>query len=603
MRDWSRRSFSDIYLWAVILLGTTALAFSHPEWSREPEVFVSLIVLFGLAEYFMTRVRVGAITFSFPTVYAAFLLYGTPGAAWVAAAGTILANLARRRSWRVAWFNGAQFALTALLAGKLSLWWPGAPSLTTYILPLLVYLFLYYGANNLIVDGLLWLRLKVYHYADWLAKTRFEATSAAVSFAYSVLMLVLAPQQRGHDPLALTFFFLPLLTGGGFVRLLTNLSRFASQMATLMEVSTLVTFAPDEPQALGTALDHLESFDDYRYAAVYQVEGDDLALHALRGIPRQELCHVRIPIGEGLTGWAARQAAPVFAHDARQDPRNTIGEGVSEKALMLAAIPLVSSGQVMGVLTVGKERSHSIQPEDVPRLTIFANLLATIMRNLSLAEERERLLLVQERHRLAREIHDGLAQSLAGAILQMDRLERLLDSDPRATRKLLQHLREQLRENLLEVRRSIFNLRPSPLEANGLVETLRHEVQRLRDKGLFGAVEIRTEVRGEQRRLSGLVEDEVFRIAQEGLTNALRHAHATEVTVSLHFFADRLRLTIRDDGCGFLLADAIRRGRERESFGLVGMSERAERLGASFDVDSRPGAGTRMMIEIPLMGE
>jgi len=603
MKAWSRRTWTKLYQWVVILSGTAVLGLARPDWTREPEVLVTLVVLFALAEYFPTRVRVGAVSFSFPMAYAAFLLYGTSGAVLVAAVGTIAANAARRRAWHVAWFNAAQFAVAALVAGWLSLKWPGSPTLAYYVQQLIVYAGLYFLVNNLIVDGILLVRLRRYRLTDWLSKNRFESLSAVISVAYCALMLFIAPQRRGHDPLALSFFFLPLLTVGVVTRLLTNLSRFASHMRALLQVSTLVTFAQDGSQALEAALAHVDAVDDYRFAAIYQVEGDELALCALRGIPPERLGHQRIAVGEGLTGWAARQAAPVFAPDARHDARNRIGEGIQAEAEMLAAIPLISSGRVIGVLTLGKERAQPAQPEDMRLLTILANLLSAILRNMHLAEEREKLLLVQERNRLAREIHDGLAQSLAGAILQLDRLERLQEADTRGAQRLLQSVREYLRETLLDVRRSIFNLRPSPVDEQGLPEALRREIQRLKEKGLTADADLRFDVRGEQRRLSPLVEDEAFRIAQEGLTNALKHAGATEITVGLHFFPDRLRLTVRDNGQGFRLADAIRGAQGRGSFGLTGMSERAERLSASFDVDSRPETGTRITVEIPLLGE
>lgn len=601
---WSRRSAAQLYQWSIILMGSAALALGRPDWSREPEVLVCLAILFALAEYLPTRVRVGAISFSFPMAYTAFLLYGPTGAALVAAAGTAAANAARRRAWGVTWFNATQFSLSALAAGELSLIWPGRPTLEHYILPLLAYTVYYYFVNNLIVDGILLIRLKRYRLADWMAKNRFEMLSAAVSLVYCIMMMLLAPQRRGHDPLALTFFYLPLLTVGGFVRLLTHLSRFANQMATLVQVSSLVTFAPDGAGALDRALAHLDAFDEFRYAAVYAVEGDELAAVAVHGIPREALTHPRIPVGEGLSGWAARHGETVIAPEARQEARNTLGEGIREGAAMLAAFPLVSGGTVIGVLTLGKERSRSFQPEDLRPLTIFANLAAALLRHLHLVEERERLLLEQERNRLAREIHDGLAQSLAGSLLQMDRLDRTIETDPRAARRLLQSLREHLREVLLEVRRSIFNLRPSPLEERCLVAVLRQEVQRVREKGLMGeGAEVRVEVRGEQRRLSGLVEDEVYRIAQECLANAVKHAGATEIAVQLGFTEARLRLSVRDNGCGFRLADAVRTARERSRFGLAGISERADRLGAAFEIDSRPGGGTRVTVDVPLMGE
>jgi signal transduction histidine kinase len=366
----------------------------------------------------------------------------------------------------------------------------------------------------------------------------------------------------------------------------------------------LVTYSAGS-EGLETALSHLDAFDEYAFAAVYQVEGDELALRAVRFIPAEEVGHPRIALGEGISGWVARHRKPVITGDARQDPRNTIGEGARThtQAMAMAAFPLVSGGQVTGVLTVGKEGIRSIHREDARLLTIFANLLAAILRNQEHAQERERLAVVQERNRLAREIHDGLAQSLAGTILQMDRLDRLVEGDPRGARRLVVNLREHVRELLLEVRRSIYNLRPSPLAQNGLVESLRNEVDRLKEKGIAGSSEVRLEVRGPQRRLSGLLEDESFRIIQEGLTNAIKHAAATEIGVSVQFLEEQLRLSVRDNGKGFLLADAVRGARDRGQFGLLGMSERAERLGANFEVESRPGSGTRIIVEVPLMGE
>lgn len=601
--SWDRKQMANLYLWLITAAGAAALALLQPAWQREPEVLICLALLFGLAEYFPTRVKVGAISFSFPMAFAAYVLYGIPGAAWVAAAGTIGANLARRRAWRIALFNGAQFALAAVVAGWLTELLPGRPVLTDYALSTLIYTAVWYQVNNSVVDLVLWIRLPVYPLRDWLVKNKYEALSASVGLGYSLLMMVLADQQRGHDPLALTFFFLPLLTVGGFVRLTTSLAEFARQMTTLLDVSALSSVAQSEEQALDMALARLETFDHYHYTAIYLREGEELAARALRGLPPEKLHHVRIAIGEGLSGWAAREAQPAIAREARQDGRNAIGEGVQEGAAMLAAIPLVSGGTVLGVLTVGKERSHSLQPEDLWLLRIFANMTASVIRNFQLAAEREELLLVDERNRLSREIHDGLAQSLAGSLLQIDRVERLMEQDKAGAMRLLHILREQLRETLLDVRRSILNLRPPAVETYGLVESVRQELERLKSKGLPGEIDLRLEVRGEQRRLSALVEDELYRIAQEAVGNALQHAGPSVVTVGLHFFADRVRLTVRDDGQGFRLADAVRRSKERQRFGLEGMSERADRLGANFEIDSRPGAGTRLIVDVPLMGE
>jgi signal transduction histidine kinase len=198
---------------------------------------------------------------------------------------------------------------------------------------------------------------------------------------------------------------------------------------------------------------------------------------------------------------------------------------------------------------------------------------------------------IEERNRLARELHDSVTQKLFGIVLTAEAAGTLLDQEPERARGQLQRLQELAGEAMEELRSLIFELRPGSLEGEGLATTLRKHVDVLRR--VHGR-EIVLEVAGAPK-LAPAVEAEVFRIAQEALHNALRHSGAQRLELSLRAREGGMTLTVTDDGVGFDPEDPALRSRR---LGLTSMQERARALGTALRIDSRPGEGTTIALEV-----
>jgi two-component system sensor histidine kinase DegS len=202
----------------------------------------------------------------------------------------------------------------------------------------------------------------------------------------------------------------------------------------------------------------------------------------------------------------------------------------------------------------------------------------------------------EERSRLAREVHDGPAQVLANALMGLERCQTLL-AEERVERlnDLLRQLGENAREGLREVRGFIADLRPGKLDEHGLVGAIQEYVRRYRD-----TVNVAVTVDADPLpRLPAETEIVLYRIVQESLQNARKHARGAPVHVALAVRQEQLLLTVRDDGPGFDPREVARRA-GTTSWGLTSMRERAELIGATYHVTSRPGHGTEVALSLPL---
>jgi two-component system sensor histidine kinase DegS len=205
-----------------------------------------------------------------------------------------------------------------------------------------------------------------------------------------------------------------------------------------------------------------------------------------------------------------------------------------------------------------------------------------------------------ERARIGREIHDGPAQALTNAIFEVDDIERLVERDPAGALDGLRRLRALLRRELASVREFISELRPPAVDAAGLDVAIEDAAEALR---AAKRLSVTLALDAPTDRLEDRQRTAVLRVAQEALQNVRKHAEATSVTVSTALTADGWTLEIRDDGRGFDTGTVAAQG--RRNFGMTVMQERAEQIGARFDVRSRPDGGTVVRLAIPtgaLMG-
>jgi two-component system sensor histidine kinase DegS len=203
-----------------------------------------------------------------------------------------------------------------------------------------------------------------------------------------------------------------------------------------------------------------------------------------------------------------------------------------------------------------------------------------------------------ERSRLAQEIHDGPAQALSNAIFQVEYIERVMEEDPRMARSELRFLRELLRRELGDVRTFISQLRPPLLDELGLDGSILDTVESMSS---LTSAKLETELTAQNDLLNPTQQTAVLRVVQEALQNIRKHAAASRTVVSTKLDSPNWILEVSDDGRGFDVSAVAARG--RRNFGLQFMRERAELIGAQFEVESRPGGGTVVRLAIPVEEE
>ena len=278
-------------------------------------------------------------------------------------------------------------------------------------------------------------------------------------------------------------------------------------------------------------------------------------------------------------------------HDSRIDTefREYLASRACKKFL---AIPTFVSGGVRGFIGIHHTEQGAYRAEEIELAQALAHHVMIAVHEQELAEQHRQAAILKERTRMARDIHDTLAQGFTGVIVQLDvAVEALRDEEPEGAAKHIRRARELARESLGEARRSVHALRPQVLEKAAFAEALKAIIE-----NTTAGTSLHTDfqIRGEPRELEPTVEENLFHIGQEALTNALKHARATKFQTRLSFASDVVRLELRDNGDGFVVESKNGGG-----FGLIGMKERAEQMRATLKISSKPGAGTKIVAVSP----
>lgn len=199
----------------------------------------------------------------------------------------------------------------------------------------------------------------------------------------------------------------------------------------------------------------------------------------------------------------------------------------------------------------------------------------------------------EERRKLSREIHDGPAQMLANVMLRSQIIDKVYRESPEQGVKEIHDLRKMVRSALYEVRRIIYDLRPMALDDLGLVPTLKKYLSTIEEYN--GDTTISFTFIGSEQRIPSKFEVALFRMVQEAVQNALKHAEAREIVVKLEISRHHVTVIVKDNGKGFDI-----REKKKDSFGLIGMRERVDLLDGNLTIDSSVGAGTIVMIQVPI---
>lgn len=257
-----------------------------------------------------------------------------------------------------------------------------------------------------------------------------------------------------------------------------------------------------------------------------------------------------------------------------------------------ASIPLYAHEKPLGVLNVVSADWRELSADDLRLLYTVGDLLSIAIERARLFARSMELGALEERNRLAREIHDTLAQGLAAITLRLETADALLEAeaDPARTRAAVQHALTLARQTLEEGRRSVLDLRAAPLEGRTLAEAL----DALAAESTSDTLTVTLHTVGAAQPVPSGMSVGLYRIAQEALANVRQHARATQVTIQLENTAAHIRLVVEDNGRGFD-PDAIPAGH----FGLQGISERANLLGGTFTLCTESGEGTQITVVVP----
>lgn len=301
----------------------------------------------------------------------------------------------------------------------------------------------------------------------------------------------------------------------------------------------------------------------------------------------------RLPVDGSLAGEVVRQGEAVRLNDPSQFEQAKVYQWPADLTALLA-LPLYVNGGIIGVLDV-VNKAGGFTDEDVRVMSVFANQAAMAIEHARLQEQAERVAVLEERQRLARELHDSVTQSLYSVTLYANAAGLALAAGKgEVVADYLAELQETAREGMRDMRLLIFQLHPPVLEAEGLVAALQARLAAVEDRA---GLQTHFRVEGE-RRLPIAIEEDLYWIAQEALNNVRKHAQATHVTVYLHFTAQSVRLDVVDNGVGFDLSTVRSEG--RGGGGLRSIAERTARLGGRHTHESGPNEGTRLTVEVTL---
>ena len=365
-------------------------------------------------------------------------------------------------------------------------------------------------------------------------------------------------------------------------------------LLTLFEVDRSIRAEGNLERMLKTILAQTMARADATLGGVYLVDDNRLLHLAVAqgvGLPPTAL----LRLGEGFVGRAAERREPCVVRRLSDEDR-VVGGGLLAAAGSAISLPLTSEEGLLGVIVLAHQRPAHFDESILPFLNLLAGQVSLAVRNARAYLQSEELAIAEERARIAREIHDGIAQSLAFIALKLDLITRLLESDQDKARTELTQAKAAIRETIKEVRRSIFALRPIDLERYGFVETIRRYCH---DYGQQNDIRVHVDVKATPQ-LSPKSEAVLFRIFQEAMNNVAKHAQARQVWVTVgRSDSGQSFVCVEDNGRGFDPAVVSDRVTTAGGLGLRQMRERLQGRGGRFELRSARDEGTRIYASMP----
>lgn len=594
-----REKIASFYLYFISFLGLVTITISLLEIKIPSHltILILLLLFMGIAEYFPVRFWRGTSSLTFPIIYAMSWQFGIHITIVAIVLVTLIIHLHRRSPIQRMLFNSTQHALSLIFAKwfsdkcmSLIINKIGMSVLYENLISLLLFCMFFCFFNNRFYDLLMILLPQPYSIYQWYKKTITVFLCETFGFSYAALMHVLISIYSVEvNEVTVLFFFFPLVATSVIssfsVRIRMEKERLYELFLITTEISRGLT---------GGNLKHikqaLKGFFGIQAYVIWTKDDGNWNILLKDG-------KVRPDISDHLENYDAFEGLSknLVFNDWKigTAPGDEIFESVIRS---LVYFPLIVNDELVGMFVAGKSRNAGFFPEDVQSLATFSNQLANVVKTRILISEQEKRMILEERNRIAREIHDGIAQTLAGVIFQLESAQKKYRDKPKDMQQVVEKSIKDLRGSLGEVRYSIYALKPYPTQQLGLKQAIASKIKSLRQEY---ELDITYHERGHARALSFSKERVIFDTLQESLQNIVKHAQAKKADVLLSYQSEHVLLRVKDNGVGFSLFESMVKTKNEPHYGILHMNEQADQLGATLQIDSSVGKGTEITLLIP----
>ncbi|UAL50545.1 GAF domain-containing sensor histidine kinase [Metabacillus dongyingensis] len=593
-----REHFASFYIYSISFLGLIAVITSifMSEKTSEPIILFLLAVFIGIIEYFPIRIGRGGITLSLTLIYPMNWEFGIHITVIACVCAMVFTHTLRRLPMQRTLFNSTQLALSITLAEWLSnqcisffITEMNLHVLYEDLISLLLFTVFFCSINTLSYDLLMVLLPQPYTREQWHKKNILVFLSASFCLFYAYLIYILDHRYHGEmDGITVLFFFFPLVA-------ICIISSFSRQIRIEKErLYNLFSITTELSHGLSAGNLHQmkQSLKGFLGIQAYALWAKDEGNWQL--LLKDGKVHSNISSSPDLQNFEEiAQTFVVTDWKKGMAPGDEVFEDVIRS---LVYLPLKVNHELVGMFVAGKSRGASFITEDIQSLATFANHLGSLLKTRSLVSEQEKRIILEERNRLAREIHDGIAQVLAGVIFHLESAQKQSKDQSGNMEQVVDKSIKKLRKSLGEVRYSIYALKPYPTQRLGLKQAIDNKIQSIKQEYDLA---IKYHERGRSRTLSFSKERVIFDTLQESLQNIVKHAKADKVDILLSYQREHVLLKVKDNGIGFSLFESMIKTKHEPHYGILHMNEQAEQLGATLQIDSSPGKGTEITLLIP----
>jgi len=372
-------------------------------------------------------------------------------------------------------------------------------------------------------------------------------------------------------------------------RLFAITQRRAEQFRVLAEVSQHIISLTSVDQLLNRIARLVKDAFGYIHVGIGLVKGDQVISKAEIGAFEEAYHSISVPLGEGIWGRVAQEGVSILSDHVNSEQSHKYMHNTGVHSHL--CVPLKIKNKVIGVMSAASGRSKAFDHNDETILQTLANQVSVAIDNARLYEKARHLAILDERQRLGRELHDSVTQSLYGISLYAQAATGKIAVDQfDQARKYLDDIQNTAQESLADMRLLIFELRPPILDKEGLIPAIQNRLMSVENRA-----KIKSNIESNlTSRLPFNMEEGLYQIAREALNNIIKHAHAKNVLISVQRTHSFVSMEISDDGVGFEPETACREG----CLGLVNMKELAQSQGWQLLIESSPGNGARIQVEI-----